>query len=96
MLANWYNTKTRMKKRQYTAHEMELRRFHADVRKLKKTCEDKGIVLKTYEDASDDDICVLSNNEYEISETKFSCDPEHENYFVDCHFLELITQCTTC
>lgn len=79
------------KKRQYTAHEMELRRFHADVRKLKQKCEDEGILLKTYKDASNDDICVLSNNEYEIGETKSSCDPEHENYFVELPFFEFLT-----
>lgn len=62
--------------------ELEIRRFHKDVRKLKKVCNDNNITLLFYDDALDDDVCILSNNEYEIGATKEYVNEYSENYFV--------------
>lgn len=63
-------------------HELELRRFHKDVRKLKKVCEDNGITLLEYDDALNDDVCILSQSEYEIGAIKEYIDEGLECYFV--------------
>lgn len=62
--------------------ELELRRFHKDVRKLKKVCEDNGIPLLEYDNALNDDVCILSQSEYEIGATKEYIDEGLECYFV--------------
>lgn len=62
--------------------EKELRRYHRDVKKLKKLCEEHEIVLKSYDEALNDDICVLSKNDYEIGACKEYLDDSNEPYFV--------------
>ena len=62
--------------------EMIRRRFHADVRGLKRKCEQNNIALFTYYNAKDSDICILSSDEYEIGSGRIDCSPENENYFV--------------
>lgn len=62
--------------------EMIRRRFHADVRGLKKRCKSLDIDLHDFYNADDTMICILSSDEYEIGETKGGCSPENENYFV--------------
>ena len=62
--------------------EMIRRRFHADVRGLKKKCKSLDIVLYDFYSADNTMLCVLSSDEYEIGEEKCRCLPEHENYFV--------------
>lgn len=72
-----------MKKRR-TQSEKELlkRRYHSDVRKLKKLCEECDIKLYTYNNAPEDAVCVLSSSEYELGELRKTCSIEYENYFV--------------
>lgn len=62
--------------------EMIKRRFHADVRGLKKRCRELEITLHDFYNACDTDICILSSDEYEIESPKVECSPENENYFV--------------
>ena len=62
--------------------EMIRRRFHADVRGLKKRCKSLDIALHDFYNADDMMICILSSNEYEIGETKSGCSSENESYFV--------------
>lgn len=62
--------------------ELTTRRYHKDVRKLKKICSDNNIVLLSYQEASDDNVCILSNDEYEIGATKEYITDHSENYFV--------------
>ena len=62
--------------------ELELRRYHAQVRKLRELCNDNNIRLNTYDEADDNMKCVLSKSDYEIGDTKPYCCEENENYFV--------------
>lgn len=59
------------------------RRFHADVRKLKKTCEENNFHLKTIDEAPAYYICVLSDIDYEIGDEASMCDENNENYFLN-------------
>lgn len=62
--------------------ELELRRYHAQVRKLRELCNNNSIRLNTYSEADDSMKCVLSKSDYEIGDTKPYCCAENENYFV--------------
>ena len=72
----------RKKNGQMSDQELELRRFHKDVRNAKKVCEEAGVSLMTYDDALNDDICILSLDEYFIGTTKSYVDENIESYFV--------------
>ncbi len=72
----------RKKNGQMSDHELELRRFHKDVRKLKRVCEDNGITLLGYDDALNDDVCILSESEYEIGAIK-----EYISEGLECYFI---------
>lgn len=72
----------RKKNGQMSESELELRRFHSDVRKLKKVCRDNDIVLLEFDEALNDDVCILSLSEYEIGSTKEYLSNSVENYFV--------------
>ena len=71
---------------QMSEFELELRRFHSDVRKLKKVCRDNNIALLEFDEALNDDVCILSRDEYEVGSTKEYLSNSVENYFV--HDLE--------
>ena len=62
--------------------ELELRRYHAQVRKLRELCNNNNIRLNTYDEANDSMKCVLSKSDYEIGDTKPYCYKGNENYFV--------------
>lgn len=62
--------------------ELELRRFHSDVRKLKKVCRDNNIALLEFDEAINDDVCILSRSEYEIGSAKEYLSNSLESYFV--------------
>lgn len=62
--------------------ELELRRFHGDVRKLKKVCRDNNIALLEFDEALNDDVCILSRSEYEIGSAKEYLSNSLESYFV--------------
>ena len=74
-------SKRRPVSRQYSAKESMIRKYHRQVRRLESMCEKEGIQLRIYEDATDDDVCVLSSNDFEIGEPVENCDPSNENYF---------------
>lgn len=65
-----------------SAKELDLRRYHAQVRKLKKLCEDNDVSLFTYDEAEDTMVCILSDSDYELGDTKPYCSKDRENYFV--------------
>lgn len=62
--------------------ELELRRFHSDVRKLKKVCREHNITLLEFDEAINDDVCILSRSEYEIGSAKEYLSNSLESYFV--------------
>jgi len=72
----------RKKNGQMSESELDLRRFHKDVRTLKKVCRDNNITLLNYEEAINDDVCILSQSEYEIGATKEYASEGLECYFV--------------
>ena len=72
----------RRKNGQMSESELELRRFHSDVRKLKKICRDNNIALLEFDEALNDDVCILSRSEYEIGSTKEYLSNSLESYFV--------------
>lgn len=72
----------RKKNGQMSESELELRRFHSDVRKLKKVCRDNNIALLEFDEALNDDVCILSLSEYEIGSAKEYLSNSVENYFV--------------
>ena len=72
----------RRKNGQMSESELELRRFHSDVRKLKKVCRDNNIVFLEFDEALNDDVCILSQSEYEIGSAKEYLSKSLESYFV--------------
>lgn len=72
----------RRKNGQMSESELELRRFHSDVGKLKKVCRDNNILLLEFEEALNDDVCILSQSEYEIGSVKEYLSNSLESYFV--------------
>lgn len=72
----------RRKNGQMSESELELRRFHSDVRKLKKVCRDNNIALLEFDEALNDDVCILSQSEYEIGSAKEYLSNSLESYFV--------------
>ena len=72
----------RRKNGQMSESELELRRFHSDVRKLKKVCRDNNIVLLEFDEALNDDTCILSQSEYEVGVAKEYASNNLECYFV--------------
>ena len=76
-----HRSKRRPASRTYSAKESMTRKYHRQVRRLESMCEKEGIQLRIYEDATDDDVCVLSSNDFEIGEPVENCDPSNENYF---------------
>ena len=65
-----------------SAKELEQRRYHAHLRKLKQLCEQNDIELLPYKEATDTMVCILSQSDYELGDTKPYCSEENENYFV--------------
>ena len=65
-----------------SADELTKRRFHSDVRKLRKLCATNAINLADFDEAEDDWVCIISDNDYEIGALKHDCSPDSENYFV--------------
>ena len=72
----------RRKNGQMSESELELRRFHSDVRKLKKVCRDNNIALLEFDEALNDDVCILSRSEYEVGSAKEYLSNSLESYFV--------------
>jgi len=81
-MSTTHRSKRKPASRQYTAKESITRKYHRQVRRLQDLCEKQGIQLRIYEDATDDDICVLSSSDFEIGEPVKNCDSSNESYFV--------------
>lgn len=81
-MSTTHRSKRKPASRQYTAKESITRKYHRQVRRLQDLFEKQGIQLRIYEDATDDDVCVLSSNDYEIGEPVKNCDSSNESYFV--------------
>ena len=73
---------TRRKNGQMSDSELELRRFHRSVKRLRKYCDDQDIELHSWIDASNDEQCVLSRDECELGAYKEYITGDNEPYFV--------------
>lgn len=58
------------------------KRFKREVRELRQECESEGLCLLSYTDAEWDDVCILSENEYELGCAKSQCSGDIESYFL--------------
>ena len=69
-------------KRIIKASECFLRQFYKEVRLIREKKNKKGQVLKTYNEADDDDICITSFDESEKGYRKDELGKEGEKYFM--------------
>ena len=60
----------------------EIRQYHSDVRKVKTWCENHGILLKSWDNASSTDVCILSKSEYDVHDYRKVLDEDNESYFL--------------
>lgn len=67
---------------QMSDSELELRKFHRQVKRVKKYCDDQDIELHDWFNAQNDEQCVLSKDEYELGAYKEYLTNENEPYFV--------------
>ena len=72
----------RRKNGQMSDSELEVRRHHASLRKLKEHCSDVNVVLKDYESANPDDICVLSLEDADLGSRKSYLTTDNDSWFV--------------
>lgn len=67
----------------YSEQEFITRRFHKDVRQFKEWCDKHGVPYSTFDTAEEEDICVLSKNEYHLHEERRSILEDEEDYFLN-------------
>ena len=72
----------RRKNGQMSNEELELRRFHRSLKRIKKWCKDQDIKIHSYSEASSDEVCVTSKDEYEVSSRRDYLPEDNESYFV--------------
>lgn len=65
-----------------SASELATRRFHKDKRTIIKLCDIHNIPIKTFKEALDDNVCVLSKNDYDIGSTRKYLSEDNEQLFV--------------
>lgn len=70
-------------KRKMSFDEIEKRRFHSRVRKLRKYCDTHNFTLLSMEEEPPITwLCILSENEMEVGEPLHLCDEDSESYFL--------------
>lgn len=75
---------------QMSYSELELRRFHRQVKRVKEYCDDQDIEMHDWFNAQNGEQCVLSKDEYEIGAYKEYLTNKNEPYFVsEDHFQEV-------
>ena len=72
----------RRKNGQMSNEELELRRFHRSLKRIKKWCKDQDIKIHSYSEALSDEVCVISKDEYEVSSRRDYLPEDNESYFV--------------
>lgn len=75
---------------QMSDEELLKRRFHSEVRNMKRICEQQGITLYNYENAPVDSICILSKDEYELGAVRRYIFVDNESYFVEESYYEQV------
>lgn len=72
----------RRKNGQMSDSELEVRRHHASLRKLKAYCSDVNVELKDYKSANPDDMCVLSLEDVDLGARKSYLPEDNDSWFV--------------
>ena len=62
--------------------ELEVRRHHSSLRKLKSHCSDVNVELKDYKSANPDDMCVLSLEDVDLGARKNYLPEYNDSWFV--------------
>lgn len=67
------------------------RAYKAEIRKAKEWCEQEGIHLKTYSEADEYDMCIISTSEYDLHEFKNAIAEDNGSYFLSTEDYERYT-----
>ena len=82
----------RRKNGQMSDDELEKRRHHASLRKLKAHCNDVNVELKDFNSASPDDMCVLSLDDVDLGSRRNYLTVDNDSWFVDEDDYEEVSQ----
>ena len=72
----------RRKNGQMSDSELETRRHHASLRRLKVYCSDMNVELKDYKSADPDDMCILSLDDVDLGSRKNYLTVDNDSWFV--------------
>ena len=72
----------RRKNGQMSDDELETRRHHSSLRRLKAHCSDMNVELKDFESAGPDDMCVLSLEDVDLELRKSYLTVDNDSWFV--------------
>lgn len=82
----------RRKNSQMSDSELETRRHHKSLRRLKAHCSDMNVELKDYKSADPDDMCVLSLEDVDLGARKVYLTTDNDSWFVDEDNYEEVSQ----
>lgn len=82
----------RRKNGQMSDSELETRRHHKSLRRLKAHCSDMNVELKDYKSAGPDDMCVLSLDDVDLGARKVYLTVDNDSWFVDENDYEEVSQ----
>ena len=82
----------RRKNGQMSDNELEKRRHHASLRKLKAHCSDVNVELKDFNSADPDDMCVLSLEDVDLGSRKSYLTVDNDSWFVSEDNYEEVSQ----
>ena len=72
----------RRKNGQMSDDELETRRHHSSLRRLKAHCSDMDVELKDFKSAGPDDMCVLSLEDVDLGSRKSYLTVDNDSWFV--------------
>lgn len=72
----------RRKNGQMSDDELETRRHHSSLRRIKAHCSDMNVELKDFESAGPDDMCVLSLEDVDLGSRKSYLTVDNDSWFV--------------
>lgn len=82
----------RRKNGQMSDDELETRRHHSSLRKLKAHCSDMNVELKDFNSANPDDMCVLSLDDVDLGSRRNYLTVDNDSWFVDEDNYEEVSQ----
>ena len=82
----------RRKNGQMSDNELETRRHHSSLRKLKAHCSDMNVELKDFNSADPDDMCVLSLEDVDLGSRRNYLTVDNDSWFVDEDNYEEVSQ----